>query len=177
MPRDFADVFDGRLGALKGADGLCSSQGARLIGLLDYELMAAGGNASRFALEGPDVVLPPDCVFALSLLIHELAANAERHGSFSVPGGRVDIAWHLEGSDLLMTWTESGGPPARRPLSPGMGTLLISDAALKLHGTVDHLYKQTGLVCHLRVSLCASWPHRRSAMRLDSSAAKAAHAM
>lgn len=166
MPRNFAEVFDGRLAALSSADRLISSQGTGLARLLERELAAAGGDASRYCLEGPEIVLHPGCTFALSMLFHELASNAERHGSLSVRGGRVDVTWRLDDGDLLLTWTESGGPPARRPSSPGFGNLLVAFAAVKLNGTADCLYRQSGLICDLRVSLSASWPRRRGAMRL-----------
>jgi two-component sensor histidine kinase len=163
---NFAEVFERRLAALSSADRLIASQGTRLARLLDQELAAAGGDAGRYSLEGPEIVLHPDCTFALCLLIHELAANAEQHGSLSVRGGRVDVTWRLDDGDLALTWTESGGPPAPRPLSPGFGNLLVAYAAMKLNGTADCLYKQSGLICDLRVSLRARWPRRRSAMRL-----------
>ena len=134
--------------------------------LLDQELAAVGRDASRYNLEGPEIVLHPDCTFALSMLVHELAANAERHGSLSVPSGRVDVTWRRDGTDLVMTWTESGGPPVRRPSSPGFGSLLIAYAASKLNGKATHLYSQSGLICDIRVSLQARWPGRRGAMRL-----------
>ncbi len=113
----------------------------------------------------------------MSLLVHELAANAEQHGSLSVPGGRVDVTWHVEDGDLILTWTESGGPPARRPSSPGFGNLLVAYAAAKLNGTADCQYKQSGLVCDLRVSLRARWPRRHSTMRIGVSNAASARPM
>jgi two-component sensor histidine kinase len=169
VPRDFAQIFEGRLGALGRADRLMSQrpEGASLTRLLEQEL-AAAGNPSRYSLEGPRVVLHPDCALAFSLLVHELAANAEQHGSLSVETGRVDVSWHLDDGDLVLTWTESGGPPARSPHAPGFGNLLVTYAAVKLKGTVDHQYKQSGLTCTLRVSLLARWPRRRGAMLLGA---------
>ena len=92
----------------------------------------------------------------------------KQHGSLSVEAGRVDVCWHLDDGELVLTWTESGGPPARSPLSPGFGNLLVAYAAVKLKGTADHLYKQSGLICNLRISLRARWPRRRGAMLLGA---------
>jgi two-component sensor histidine kinase len=170
VARDFAQVFEGRLGALGRADRLMAQrpEGASLTRLLEQELATAAGNPSRYSLEGPAVFLHPDCALAFSLLIHELAANAEQHGSLSVETGRVAVSWHLDDGELVLTWTESGGPPARSPYAPGFGNLLVNYAAVKLKGAADQLYKQSGLTCTLRVSLRARWPRRRGAMLLGA---------
>jgi len=166
---DFAEVFEGRLAALGRANELIfaeRSTGANLTQLLEQELAGAAPNPSRYTLEGPEIALHPDCAFALSLLFHELAANAEQHGSLSAEEGRVDIRWHLEEGDLVLAWTETGGPSVRAPRSPGFGNLLITYTAVKLKGSADLLFKHSGLCCNLRVSLLARWPRRRGAMLL-----------
>lgn len=169
MERDFAGVFEGRLAALGRVDRLASPQGVSLTRLLDEELTAFAREPGRYSLSGPHLVLHLDCTFALSLLVHELAANAEQHGSLSVPGGRVDVVWQIVDGDLMLTWSESGGPPVRRPPSPQFGNLLVAYAAAKLNGSAMQLYCQSGLVCDLRISLRARWPRRRSALRLGAS--------
>lgn len=175
---DFAEVFEGRLAALSRADRLMSQrpEGASLTRLLDQELAGAAA-PSRYSLEGPGVVLHSDCALAFSLLAHELTANAKQHGSLSVEPGRVDVSWHLDDGDLILTWMESGGPPARSPLAPGFGNLLVTYTAVKLKGSVDHLYNQSGLTCTVRISLLARWPHRRGAMLLGFSDARAVRAL
>jgi two-component sensor histidine kinase len=154
---DFAQVLEGRLVALKRA-----ATRADFRRLLEQEL----SDAARCSLEGPDFVLHPDWAFALSLLLHELASNARCHGSLSTPDGRVDVRWHIEDSDLVLCWQESGGAPARRPASPGFGHFLVTYAAVKLRGSVNLLYLQAGLRCDVRVSLLARWPQRRGAVFL-----------
>lgn len=176
MSRDFTQVFEGRLAAIGRADRLISPEhpeGASLTRLLDQELAAVAGDSSRCSLEGPDVALHPDCALAFSLLVHELAANAREHGSLSAEAGRVDVAWRIEDGDLILSWIESGGPPARRPESPGFGNLMIAYAAVKLKGRVDQRYGQSGLICTLRISLLARWPRGRGAMLLGEPNARA----
>ena len=159
MAGDFAQVLEGRLAALNRA-----AARANLKQLLEQEL----GDPSRYTLDGPDVVLHPDWAFALSLLLHELASNAWGHGSLSTPEGRVDVCWHIEDSDLILSWQESGGAPARRPVSPGVGHLLVSYAAVKLKGCANILYLNAGLRCDIRISLLARWPQRPGAVFLGN---------
>jgi two-component sensor histidine kinase len=156
---DFAQVLEGRLAALNRAAARAS-----LGRLLEQEL----GDPSRYTLDGPDVALHSDWAFALSLLLHELASNARRHGSLSTPEGHVDVCWHIEDSDLVLSWQERGGAPARRPESPGVGHLLVSFAAVKLKGCANILYLNAGLRCDVRISLLARWPQRRGAVFLGS---------
>ena len=159
MAGDFAQVLEGRLAALNRAAARAS-----LEGLLEQEL----GDPSRYTLDGPDVALHSDWAFALSLLLHELASNARRHGSLSTPEGHVDVCWHIEDSDLVLSWQESGGAPAHRPESPGVGHLLVSFTAVKLKGCANILYLNAGLRCDVRISLRARWPQRRGAVFLGS---------
>ena len=171
MTGALADAFEGRLAALTRTDRLIASLGSQcagLVGMLEQELRAAAGDSSRYSLEGADVVLDPGCVYALSLLFHELATNAARHGSLSSPEGHVEVCWRVEDGDLVLAWTEHGGPPVRRPSSPGFGSLLVTHAAVKLKGSASLLYLPTGLRCDLRVSLLAHWPRRRGAMFIET---------
>src|SRR5262245_47195442 len=174
-PHDFPQVFEARLAALSRADRLISAErsgGASLLRLLEQ---ARACDSSRYTLEGPDITLHSDCAFAVSLLFHELATNAAVHGSLSVSTGHVDVRWHLEdGTELVLVWNETGGPPARRPGSPGFGSLLVTYAAVKLKGSADFLYRHSGLCCNLRISLLADWPRRRGAMFLSSSTRRVA---
>ena len=161
MTGDFAQVLEGRVAALYRAT---ATAGAGLKRLLEQEL----GDPSRYTLDGPDIALHSDWAFALSLLLHELASNALHHGSLSTPDGRVDVSWHIEDGDLVLSWQESGGAPARRPESPGVGHLLVSYAAVKLKGCANILYLTAGLRCDVRISLLARWPQRPGAVFLGS---------
>lgn len=171
MTGALTEAFEGRLAALTRADRLIASRGsgcAGLVRMLEQELMDAAGDPSRYSLEGADVVLDPDCAYALSLIFHELATNAARHGSLSSPQGHVEVCWRVEDGDLVLAWTEHGGPPVRRPSSPGFGSLLVTHAAVKLKGSASLLYLPSGLRCDLRVSLLAHWPRRRGAMFIET---------
>jgi two-component sensor histidine kinase len=139
--------------------------------MLEQELMPAAGHPSRFSLDGKDLVLDLGCAYGLSLIFHELAANAARHGSLSRQEGHVDVCWRVESGDLVLAWTERGGPPVRRPISPGFGSFLVTYAAVKLKGSANLLYLPSGLRCELRVSLLAQWPRRRGAMALEAHSA------
>lgn len=83
----------------------------------------------RVVITGPDLPIGPKAALSLSLLLHELASNAAKHGAFSVPDGTCEIGWtygELEGEPSLeLVFIETGGPPVVPPVSKGFGTRLL----------------------------------------------------
>jgi two-component sensor histidine kinase len=153
-------TFDSRLHALEQAHTILvkrdwTSGDLRSIAVATLAPHATVGQVS---IQGADFELNPVAAVSLSLLLHELATNALKYGALSMPQGRVDIAWHRIGSgaetDLVLTWTESGGPTVRPPTSKGFGTRLISSG---LAGTrqADLVFKPTGLQATFKAPLAA----------------------
>ena len=67
-----------------------------------------------------------------ALPIHETATIALKHGAWSVPNGRVSIAWKMQGSNnqrssLILTWLEQGGPSAALSARKGFGQAVLYD--------------------------------------------------
>jgi two-component sensor histidine kinase len=155
-PAEFAKAIEGRIAALARAHTLLAHgrwTGGALHPLLEDEL-AAYLSTGRVALSGPPVMLKVDAVQPLSLCLHELATNAAKYGALSVPGGRVDVSWGLQGGSLVLTWAETGGPRiAAPPRGAGFGSRLL-DAAVRgqLGGEADLEWRETGLVCRVRIA-------------------------
>lgn len=84
---------------------------------------------TRRDLEGPEVFLGPKAGPSVSLLLHELATNANKYGSLSNDVGRVSGKWLVEDVDdvptLTIIWSESGGPTVIEPTRRGFGSRLI----------------------------------------------------
>ena len=114
----------------------------------------AFGQPGQIALSGPTVSLAPGAVQPVSLLIHELATNAVKHGALSSRDGRVDIALAvLPDGSLQLRWTERDGPPARPPETRGFGSTLVDQVATRqLGGRLDLRWPPAGL------ELTATWP-------------------
>ena len=97
----------------------------------------------------------------LSMVVHELAANAAKHGALSGladAAGAVNVAWKVEkngiGPVLRLRWRESGGPPVRPPKRHGFGTLLVERGiAAELHGKAIISYAPAGVRCELEIPL------------------------
>jgi PAS domain S-box-containing protein len=124
------ETFIGRLHALAHAQEYVtagSQGGVSMRALLEAELASFGKRAAAF---GQDLVLGGGFGQSFALIVHELATNAVKHGAFSSPQGRVDIAWgreHADGQTVLrFSWIERDGPRVQPPTNQGFGTLLIS---------------------------------------------------
>ena len=63
------------------------------------------------------------------MALHELTANAAKHGALSVPAGQIQVLWdvvHESGQRKLdLEWTERGGPPVQQPRRMGFGSPLL----------------------------------------------------
>jgi two-component sensor histidine kinase len=94
-------------------------------------------------------------VTPLTMLLHELATNAAKHGAWSRPEGRVAIAWERAANgDLVFSWSESGGPAVAHPASRGYGLRLIEGlASHELGGRAEFEFTERGFVCRLQIPL------------------------
>ncbi|KEQ02946.1 sensor histidine kinase [Pseudorhizobium pelagicum] len=82
----------------------------------------------RIHVEGPPVMLEADVALPLSLVIHELATNATKYGSLGSQHGRVEVQWKCDGRNVILDWTERGGPRVSAPTRRGFGSVLIERA-------------------------------------------------
>ena len=114
-------------------------------------LEATDGRASRFKVVGPPLRLPPRLALSIAMALHELGTNAVKYGALSREGGCVEIAWTVRREAemmLFLRWSESGGPPVKKPTRTGFGSRLIERSlARELAGEVTLSYEPTGVIC------------------------------
>jgi PAS domain S-box-containing protein len=159
--KEVVDAFEGRILALSKAHSLLGRKHWETVSLrdvIDQILQPFGLNdlrVVRFSVDGDDVHLQPKAALTLSMLFHELATNAAKHGALSNgAAGKVDIAWQAEPTTqtnrMRLTWQESGGPPVTPPCRKGFGSRLIEGGlAQDLGGEVHLDYEPRGVVCQI----------------------------
>jgi two-component sensor histidine kinase len=158
-PATVLAAFTDRLKALGNAHVLLAETGwagTSLARILEAELRPLAGAAA--AISGPEVAISPRAAQTVTLAIHELAANARRHGALSVPGGRLALSWAVErrgdGTWLAMDWTEDGGPPVLPPGRRGFGLALVERGVPhELGGTAAFDFRPEGLVARISFPL------------------------
>ena len=106
-------------------------------------------------IAGPRLLVNPKQALTLSLVMHELAANAAKYGALSVPTGRVEIGWRIEpGRSLRLSWQEVGGPRVTPPSRRGFGSQLIEfNIAHEFGGEAKLDYRPAGAECVLTIPL------------------------
>jgi PAS domain S-box-containing protein len=126
------------------------------------ELIIRGGldalsiGQERVSIVGPLLRVPPKTAVSLAMAVHELATNALKYGSLSIPQGEVLIAWEVNDERFELTWTERGGPPVSAPSRRGFGTRLLQRGlAAELEGDAVLNFDPAGLVCTIAAPLPA----------------------
>lgn len=160
--KDFETAFLGRLRALAEAHALLLAQDwrwAKLQLLVEEALVPfIGRDESRLRIHGPDVLLKPQTAMSMSMVLHELATNAARHGALRAETGCISVDWNVSptngSSQVRLLWSEAGGPPVSPPLKLGFGTQLIRRSVqLELDGEADLSFPPDGMVCQMRFPL------------------------
>jgi PAS domain S-box-containing protein len=151
----FKRAIEGRIQALASVhDLLVKSRwaGAELAIITTQELAPYSGDREpRTRIDGPDLLLAPNTAQAVAVTLHELATNAAKYGSLSVPGGQVEVTWSvIADRQLMLRWTESGGPPAKKPARQGFGITVIERMIREqLKGEMHLDWRIEGLACEI----------------------------
>ncbi|NQX94295.1 MAG: CHASE domain-containing protein [Erythrobacter sp.] len=154
---DFADSLEARIRSLSATHDLLTGTDwgtTPLRSVLEAELQhfrAGGGHV--IGIDGPPVELAPNDALSFGLAIHELATNAAKYGSLSVPDGRVSIYWELvEDQMAQVEWREREGPAVKSERRRGFGTELIEKiVAHELKQPVQLEFAREGVRCVMRV--------------------------
>jgi len=98
---------------------------------------------------GPNVPLQPDQVQPLSMLFHELATNATKHGSCSQKSGKLSVSWTYADEQVVLQWREVGGPGVMVPSGDGFGSKLVQTLVRQMGGTISLDWFESGLAVDL----------------------------
>ncbi|ODT79272.1 MAG: hypothetical protein ABS76_20650 [Pelagibacterium sp. SCN 64-44] len=158
-------AFEARIIALSKAHNMLSERqwhDTEIGDLVCQELSAYDSEYVRYG--GPVLVINAKATVALALVLHELATNAAKHGALSVPGGHLAVNWSEDAADnLVIEWTESGGPPVAAPPRRGFGTRLLRTVITgELGGELEASYGAEGFHARLVVppsAYCAREQH------------------
>jgi PAS domain S-box-containing protein len=144
-------AFDARLQALSRAHRQLVNSSWRGVALKEIVRSTLEPFGTRIDIDGSDIIFGAKETQDFSLVIHELATNAVKHGALSDANGKIKIGWGVDGNDgdavLRFQWQERGGPPVDAPKRQGFGTSLLRAAFSDIN--ID--YAREGLTCEIRV--------------------------
>lgn len=157
-----ADDLTSRLTALGRAHDLVrplpGNQGkAVLLGDLLTVLLApydaTGAFEGRIRVAVPRMGVGEGSATALALVIHELATNSVKYGALSVESGTLDVACDAPGDEVVIVWTERGGPQVSAPKGTGFGSSLVARSmSRQLGGSLEHAWELDGLIVTIRMT-------------------------
>jgi PAS domain S-box-containing protein len=157
-PQELADSARERLAALARAHALTFAHGEpsphpTTLQSLIQAIVAPFDEpeAPRIAISGVDVPVSGGAVASLALLLHEFATNAAKYGALSSAEGTIAIDCVEEGDNVVVTWTERGGPPVVQPAGvEGFGGVLSRIAVMSQPGgEITRDWKPEGLKIRL----------------------------
>jgi two-component sensor histidine kinase len=90
----------------------------------------------------------------LALIVHELATNSIKYGALSATNGTLDVSCAAHDDEVVVVWTERGGPPVTAPIGPaGFGSKLVGRSISgQLNGVITYAWPTEGVVITLRMS-------------------------
>jgi PAS domain S-box-containing protein len=154
-PDGLKEAIAGRIEALANVHSLFVKSrwtGAELGRLVKQELSPYSRDEEmRTRTDGPTVILKQDVALAIAVALHELATNAAKYGALSVAKGQVRVDWsRAADGQLVLRWSELGGPPVQPPTCKGFGTHVM-EAMIRGHvgGDVRLDWYAKGLVCEI----------------------------
>jgi two-component sensor histidine kinase len=137
---------------LPGHEGKAALLGDLLAVLLaPYDDVAAFSGRIRVSV--PRMGVGEAAANTLALIIHELATNSLKYGALSSATGTLDVACTSQEEELVIVWTERGGPPVVAPEGTGgYGSKLAARAiSTQLRGAIEYDWSAEGAVITLRM--------------------------
>ena len=161
--QEMASDLTNRLIALGNAHelvrpSLSEQRKAASLGDLLAVLLAAyddsGAIGGRIRVRVPDLLAGEGSITTLALVIHELATNSLKYGALSRPGGTIDVLCADNGSEVVIVWTERGGPAVTATRGQaGFGSKLVNRSITsQLGGSIAFDWQAEGVVVTLRMS-------------------------
>lgn len=137
---------------LPGHQGNAALLGDLLAVLLaPYDETAAFSGRIRVAVQRMGV--GEQTATALAMVVHELATNSLKYGSLSSDTGFLDVSSKRDGDDIVLAWTETGGPEISEAAElKGFGSQLISSIVSgQLGGILKYEWLESGVVATVRM--------------------------
>ncbi len=108
----------------------------------------------RVRISVPKVGVGEETATTLALVVHEMATNSLKYGALSVASGTLDVSCPAQGSEVVILWTERGGPAVVAPTAPGgFGSRMVRRGmSNQLDGSIGFDWPKEGLIVTLRMN-------------------------
>jgi two-component sensor histidine kinase len=112
------------------------------------------GAGDRVRISVPELLVGEASATTLALIVHELATNSIKYGALSTATGTIDVSCMEHDSEVVIIWTERGGPAVVASKGPaGFGSQLVTRSiSSQLGGTIAFDWPAEGVIVTLRMS-------------------------
>lgn len=138
---------------LPGHEGKAALLGDLLTVLLaPYDDM--GAFSGRVRVSVPRMGVGEASATTLAMVVHELATNSLKYGALSAAAGTLNVSCAPPESEVVIVWTERGGPPvSARAGAGGFGSRLVTRSmTAQLGGSIERQWLEDGVVVTIRIS-------------------------
>ena len=113
-----------------------------------------GAFSGRIRVSVPRMGVGEAAATTLALVVHELATNSLKYGALSVESGTLDVSCEFPEQELIIVWTERGGPPVTAPTGrSGYGSSLVARSMSdQLGGSIARDWDKEGAIITLRMN-------------------------
>lgn len=110
-----------------------------------------GAYSGRIRVSVPRMGVNEASATALAMVLHELATNSLKYGALSSEAGTLDVSSTGHEGDVIVVWTEHGGPAVMNPTGEGgFGSKLINRVmTAQLGGKISCDWAADGVVITL----------------------------
>lgn len=137
---------------IRGDEGKAALLGDLLSLLLaPYDDM--GAFSGRIRVSVPRMGVGEASATTLALVIHELATNSLKYGALSSETGTLDVSCAVPESEVVIIWTERGGPLVTAPADAGgFGSKLVTRSMThQLGGSIERQWLEEGIVATIKI--------------------------
>jgi two-component sensor histidine kinase len=113
-----------------------------------------GAFSGRVRVSVPRMGVGEGAATTLALVVHELATNSLKYGALSSAAGTLDVSCASHESEVIVMWTERGGPPVVAPTGTlGFGSKLVTRCiSAQLGGSIACEWQEGGVIVTLRMN-------------------------
>lgn len=123
----FTDDLMGRLAAMNRTHSRLHANDFEDMSLTDLirDEVSTMALDSNFTLSGDAIPISSRVAKDLSMIIHELATNAAKHGCFAGDLGQLNVSWTRDGDKVYIEWQETGVGHLPPLADTGFGSKLL----------------------------------------------------
>jgi len=137
--------------AVKPEDHTGESE-TRLLALI-HTILDPYESGGRIKIEGEDPQVGRKAISNMALILHELATNAAKYGSLSVPEGSLDVRVWSQEDIAYLSWIERNGPEPSLVDRGGFGSRLERGIVNALGAEIQRDWQPSGLQVLLSIPL------------------------